>query len=88
MSVAVETKTTTGRFSATIRKTATEMVRVTVDEYRGREVLDIRVWFVDAESGEVHPTRKGVTLAATRLGELVEILGRALDVVSPSGRAA
>ncbi len=79
---------TSGRFSATIRKGANEIVRITVDEYRGREVLDIRIWVVDAETGEVQPTRKGVALAATRLPELIEVLNRALLVVSPTARPA
>ena len=79
---------TTGRFSATIRKSGNELVRVTVDEYRGREVLDIRIWVVDAESGEVHPTRKGVTVSTARLPELVSILQQALLAVNPTARPA
>jgi hypothetical protein len=77
----------TGRFAATIRKSGNELVRVTVDEYRGRQVLDVRVWAV-AESGEVIPTRRGVTIAVERLPELVRALTGALAAVSPTREPA
>ena len=83
---ATTTERIAATFQRTIRKSGNELVRITVDEYRGRQVVDVRIWLLDAESGEVHPTRKGVTLAAARLPELVEALKQALAVVSRGDR--
>lgn len=57
-----------------IRKTSTAEVRVTRDTYKGRQTIDIRVWFLDASSGDYVPSSKGVTLDAGKGSELIEAL--------------
>lgn len=46
---------------AQFEKNATEVVRVSLSEYRGRKLIDLRVYYSDDE-GEYRPTRKGVSL--------------------------
>ena len=46
---------------AQFEKNATEVVRVSLTEYRGRKLIDIRVYYDD--SGEYRPTKKGVSLS-------------------------
>ena len=46
---------------ATIEKNADEEIRVSLREYKGHAVIDIRVYWKPPE-GEPGPTKKGVTL--------------------------
>ena len=43
-------------------KNATEVVRVSLTEYRGRKLVDVRVYYADSE-GQYRPTKKGVSLS-------------------------
>ena len=43
-------------------KNATEVVRVSLTEYRGRKLVDVRVYYSDNE-GQYRPTKKGVALS-------------------------
>lgn len=42
-------------------KNATEVVRISLSEYRGRKLVDMRVYYSD-DAGEYRPTKKGVAL--------------------------
>jgi hypothetical protein len=46
-------------------KNATEVIRVSITEYRGRKLIDMRVYYSDDE-GQYRPTKKGVSLAVER----------------------
>ena len=39
--------------------------RVMLDNYEGRNVLNIRYWYKDRSTGEFKPTRQGITITAT-----------------------
>lgn len=47
---------------AQFEKNATEVVRVSLTEFRGRQLVDMRVCYLDDE-GAYRPTRKGISLA-------------------------
>ena len=47
---------------AQFEKNATEVVRVSLTEYRGRKLVDMRVYYSDDE-GQYRPTKKGVSLS-------------------------
>ena len=49
---------------AQFEKNATEVIRVTLTEYRGRQLVDARVYYSDDE-GQYRPTRKGLSLAVS-----------------------
>lgn len=59
--------------SATIRKNANEELRVSLDEFRGHRLVNLRVWF-KAEDGEMRPGKQGVALRVELLPELMEAL--------------
>ncbi|MBU9379399.1 transcriptional coactivator p15/PC4 family protein [Burkholderia gladioli] len=64
-----------------LRRSESERLRVQLRQYRGREFLDVRCWYL-ADDGEYHPSQKGVTLNPSQLAELVQALllaGRAFD---------
>ena len=47
---------------AQFEKNATEVVRVSITEYRGHKLIDLRVYYSDDE-GQYRPTKKGISLA-------------------------
>jgi hypothetical protein len=57
-----------------IRKADGAEVRVSIQNYKGRRVLDIRIWYQPAANLSYVPTRKGVTVDADKLSGLMEIL--------------
>lgn len=59
---------------ADIDKGRGEVIRVEVSEFKGKKLLNIRIWYTDAE-GEKKPTQKGISVAP----ELYEELKNAID---------
>ena len=59
------------------RKADGAEVRVSVQEYKGRRGVDVRVWSRPRQGTESVPTRKGITSDADKLPELVAALGKA-----------
>lgn len=62
---------------ATLQKNAIEEVHVTLDEYNGAQLIDIRVFTQYRTTGEIGPTKKGVSLKLELLPQLVEALRQA-----------
>ena len=62
-------------------------MRVTTDEFQGRERLDLRTWceFRPGDPDSAQPTKKGVNVPASRLPELLAILKRAEAELIRSG---
>lgn len=58
---------------ATFRKNAKEEVRVSLDEFRGHRLVNIRVWF-EADDGEMRPGKQGIALRIEMLPDLREAL--------------
>ncbi|MBY5987100.1 transcriptional coactivator p15/PC4 family protein [Roseovarius atlanticus] len=58
---------------ATIRKNAREDLRVTLDEFRGHHLLNLRVWFY-ADDNEQRPGKQGVAIRPDLLPELRKAL--------------
>jgi len=56
-----------------LRRSNSERLRVTVGEYRGRVLVDLRIWFA-TESGEWKPSRAGVSLRPDQVGEVMQAL--------------
>ena len=76
--IKVSMKTTEHRTSAmakahiySFQKNQIEEVRIHLDNYKGTDVCDIRVWW------DNRPTRKGLTIAVDQLDELAKGIERA-----------
>jgi Transcriptional Coactivator p15 (PC4) len=50
-----------------------EVIRIEISEYKGKSLLNIRVWYTDA-SGEKKPTQKGVTISPEQYQDLKEAI--------------
>lgn len=64
---------------AQFEKNATEVVRVSITEFRGRKLIDLRVYYTDDE-GEYRPTRKGISISVDGYPEFRNAIAR-LDKV-------
>lgn len=69
-----------------IKKNNNEIIRIEVSEFKGRELINIRIWYqsMDSAQGEMvyKPTQKGVTLNVSEYEELkdgVDKLGNYLN---------
>ncbi len=65
-----------------IKKNNNEIIRIEVSEFKGRELINVRIWYqaIDGGSGDMvyKPTQKGITLNITEFEELkdgIEKLG-------------
>lgn len=68
---------------AEFERNSREVLRVSLDQYRGRDTLDIRIWFRDG--AELKPGRKGLTMSVVHLPALAEGLQLALARAKAEG---
>lgn len=54
---------------AQFEKNATEVLRISLTEFRGHQLIDARIYYSDDE-GQYRPTKKGVSLAVGLYPEL------------------
>ncbi len=68
---------------ATIVKNAQEEIRVQLTEYRGYDLVDVRIW-TKSLSGEENapekPTKKGLTVKLSVIPDLIAALSEALRI--------
>ncbi len=63
---------------ARIRKGRRAEMRVSVKPWKGRRVIDIRLWsLIDGAGDEMKPSRKGIAFDAANLDALIDALHRA-----------
>jgi len=57
-----------------IQRNGNEIIRIEVSEFKGRELINIRIWYQTIIGGEVvyKPTQKGVTLNINEFSQLKE----------------
>lgn len=69
------------------RKNSAETVRVCATKYQGYDLIDIRI-FAKIKTGEIVPTRKGVSLNVDQIHDLIECLTWALQQPCKEGAGA
>ncbi len=62
-----------GPVIASFEKNSREEVRLSVDVFRGRKIINIRVFYRD-DDGEWKPGRQGLSLAVERYRDLADAL--------------
>ena len=66
---------------AQFEKNATEVVRVSLTEFRGHKLIDLRVYYSD-DAGQFKPTKKGVSVSVglyTELKKAIHALEKTLQ---------
>lgn len=69
---------------ATIQKSRTEKLRVTLDLYNGRWLFNSRIFF-EAEDGSMRPGKGGFAIKADKLEEYAEAVTNALLTAKSKG---
>lgn len=64
------------RIIGDIERNPTEIVRVGINSYKGKEYVDMRIYYKD-DAGEWKPTKKGVTVVPEKLDAFLTLLGEA-----------
>ena len=59
-----------------------QWLRVGICSFSKRVFVDLRECYRDEDSGDIKPTKKGITVNYTTLVELIDALNKAADVVS------
>ncbi|MBP3924265.1 transcriptional coactivator p15/PC4 family protein [bacterium] len=59
---------------ATIERSATEQLQISVSEYKGKSYLNMRIFYTTDEGATWIPTKKGVTFAPDQLDLLSEAI--------------
>jgi len=57
-----------------IKKNSQEIIRVESKEYKGNKFVDCRVYFLDKETDEYRPTKKGISFNHGVAKEVIEAL--------------
>ena len=71
---------------ATVRKNAVEELRVALGEYRGHNLVNVRIWAsYDSADSEKRPTKKGFALRVEQLPELIAALKKAEAAARAAG---
>ncbi|MBI5500259.1 MAG: transcriptional coactivator p15/PC4 family protein [Deltaproteobacteria bacterium] len=69
------------------KRNATEEVRATVRTYRGKQYMDMRIYYMD-DAGEYKPTKKGINLSVDLLPELTRMVEKLAKAVQEEQAAA
>ena len=62
---------------ATIDRTDTEQLQISVSEYKGKSYFNLRIFYTTDEGATWLPTKKGVTFAPEQLDVLEEAIQEA-----------
>jgi hypothetical protein len=56
---------------AKFAKNATEEVRISLDEFKGKKLVNIRVWYTNSETGQKAPGKQGIALSVDKFEALM-----------------
>ena len=66
------------------RRSQTERIRVTLERFRGRNVVTLRTWWTDKD-GKDQPGRDGITLDVADVPKLARVFKRAHKQATKAG---
>ena len=67
-----------------VQKNSRERIRISVGEYKGKQRIDVRVWYVDA-GGEYQPSRNGISLRPDQATPIIQGIALAARALDPQG---
>ncbi len=69
-----------------IRKNSNEIIRIEVSEFKGKELINIRIWYLagqDDQGNDLYkPTQKGIALNISEFSELQDGINRLASYIS------
>jgi hypothetical protein len=63
-----------------VEKNTRELIRVTIEKFKGHRFIDLRVYYLDSE-GTGRPTQKGIALTESIIDEVMELLTRGREAL-------
>jgi hypothetical protein len=73
------------RWIADVDKNTREVLRVQLTEYKGYQLIQLRVFYRDDRSDEMKPGKSGVSLRVEKLLELQAAIAKAIDAARSEG---
>ena len=64
---------------ATIPRNATEQLQVSINSYKEKKYLDLRIYYTTDDGGSWLPTKKGVTVSPDNLALLKDAVEEAME---------
>ena len=64
-----------------IKKNSSEVYRIYEKEYEGYKFIDVRIYYMDKNSGEYKPTKKGISIMPNNAGQVIECIIKAMEVM-------
>lgn len=66
-----------GKILATIERTDTEQLQISISEYKGKSYLNMRIFYTTDEGNTWLPTKKGVTFSPDQIDILTDAIEEA-----------
>ncbi len=63
-----------------IEKNSREKIRISLSEFKGKKLIDMRIWYVDKE-GEYKPSKKGLSISIDKYDELKNAILKLEDMI-------
>lgn len=64
-----------GEVIASFEKNSMEEVRISLTTYKGKNLIDLRVYYQPEDGEEKRPTKKGITISPEKFPELKKAMG-------------
>jgi len=64
-----------------IKKNSTEVYRIFEKEYEGYKFIDVRIYYMDKNSGEYKPTKKGISIMPNNVEDIINGILKAMEVM-------
>ncbi len=64
---------------ATISRNATEQLQISINSYKEKKYLDLRIYYTTDDGESWLPTKKGVTVAPDNLSTLKDAVEKAME---------
>ena len=71
---------------ASFEKNSMEEVRVSLTEFKGKELIDVRVYYQPEDGEEKRPTKKGITISPEKFPELKKAILAVEKVLQKKGK--
>ena len=62
-----------------IKKNSSEVYRIYEKEYEGYKFIDVRIYYMDKQSGQYKPTKKGIALMPNNVPDVIEGILQAME---------
>ena len=62
-----------------IKKNSNEVYRIFEKEYEGYKFIDVRIYYMDKNSGEYKPTKKGISIMPNNVEDIINGILKAME---------